>query len=138
MNRKSLLGAIISFSLIAVMSTVHDSNHTSQTSSNTNGEVIEPTASAYPTNDQGQTYGHGPFPEGVNQGPDLIKAEGKNGVVGYVKSTDLEPSMSSIEEALAYNKSMEKLGYVSLPLYETDGKTIIGEFIIYSSSNGDK
>lgn len=82
----------------------------------------------YPVNEQGETYGHGPFPAGRDLGPDLIKAEGENGVIGYVKSSDLDAPVSSPEEALAYMKSLENVDYISIPLYETDGKTVIGEF----------
>ncbi len=127
MNIKSLLGVSICITLIAVI-TVHASNPTIQTSPKMN-EMTDQTE--YPTNEQGETYGDGAFPAG-KKGPDLIRAEGEDGVVGYVKSTDLEPSMSSPEEAIAYSKLMEKLGHQSIPLYKEDGKTIIGEFVIYS------
>ncbi|MFF2531522.1 hypothetical protein ACFVS2_21680 [Brevibacillus sp. NPDC058079] len=87
----------------------------------------------YPINDQGQTYGQGPYPVGTTQVPDLISATGENGVNGYVKATDLNANVSTPEEAYAYQKSMEKLGYKSIPLYKSDGKTVIGEFRLYSS-----
>lgn len=90
----------------------------------------------YPINEQGQTYGRAPFPPGPTQEPDLIKATGENGVEGYVKSSDLSPSVSSPEEAIAFQKSISATGYRSIPLYELDGKTVIGEFRLYSS-NGD-
>ncbi|GLX66053.1 hypothetical protein MU1_03970 [Paenibacillus glycanilyticus] len=86
--------------------------------------------SDYQTNEQGETYGHGPF-TGVE--PDLIKAEGENGVVGYVKASDLSPSYSSPEEALANQELLNKSEYRSIHLYKSDGKTIIGEFRMYSS-----
>jgi hypothetical protein len=38
----------------------------------------------YSINEQGQTYGHGPYPNGPTQEPDLIRTEGENGVSGYV------------------------------------------------------
>ncbi|MBY0083613.1 MULTISPECIES: hypothetical protein [Brevibacillus] len=87
----------------------------------------------YPINEQGQTYGEGPYPVGTTQVPDLISATGENGVNGYVKASDLNTNVSSPEEAYAYQKSMEELGYKSIPLYKSDGKTVIGEFRLYSS-----
>jgi hypothetical protein len=82
----------------------------------------------YTVNEQGQTYGNGPFPAGTEQEPELIKAEGENGVIGYVKSSDLVPQVSSPEEANSYMKSIENVDYISIPLYKSDGKTVIGEF----------
>lgn len=82
----------------------------------------------YPVNEQGQTYSNGPFPAGPEQEPELIKAEGENGVIGYVKSSDLDPQVSSPEEAIVYMKSIENVDYISIPLYKSDGKTVIGEF----------
>ncbi|MGG1660856.1 hypothetical protein [Brevibacillus sp. NRS-1366] len=93
-------------------------------------------ASNYPFNEQGQTYGPVPHSSKSTHLPDLISATGENGVVGYVKATDLDPKVSSPEEAIAYQKSIEAIGYKSVPLYKSDGKTVIGEFRLYSS-NGD-
>ena len=87
----------------------------------------------YSVNGNGKTYGNGPYPAGEIQEPDLIRAHGVNGVEGYVKSSDMSPSFSTPEEALAYQKEIEKVGYLSIPLYESDGKTVIGEFTMFSS-----
>ncbi|MDF2682171.1 MAG: pPPM1a [Brevibacillus sp.] len=88
----------------------------------------------YPVNEQGQTYGSGlSLLPGPSKEPDLLLAKGENGIVGYVKSSDLSPSVSSPEEAIAYQKSMEAVGYRSIPLYKLDGITVIGEFRLYSS-----
>lgn len=92
-----------------------------------------PSIPNYPINEQGQTYGQGPYPAGTTQVPDLISATGENGVNGYVKATDLNSNVSTPEEAYAYQKSMEELGYKSIPLYKSDGKTVIGGFRLYSS-----
>ncbi|WP_028608384.1 hypothetical protein [Paenibacillus harenae] len=134
MKHKSILGVFFGLALIA--STVYASDSTKPSLNNVH--EVEKSIPDYPTNEQGQTFGSGPFPAGEVKEPDLIMAEGENGVVGYVKSSDLVPSVSSPEEALAHNKLMKELGYKSLPLYEADGKTIIGEFRMYSSTNGDK
>ncbi|WP_232699113.1 hypothetical protein [Brevibacillus daliensis] len=97
--------------------------------------TVEEKVPDYPVNEQGQTYGHVPYHSGpTTQEPDLISTVGENGVVGYVKASDMAPSVSSPEEAIAYQESMEAIGYKSIPLYESDGKTVIGEFIMYSSN----
>lgn len=51
-------------------------------------------------------------------------AVGENGVVGYVKSSDLNgSSFSSPEEVIAHQEALLKAGgYESIPLYESDGK----------------
>ncbi|WKL02440.1 hypothetical protein Q0F98_40860 [Paenibacillus amylolyticus] len=56
------------------------------------GQTVEtPTEEAvYPINEQGQTYGEGPFLPGKTKEPDLVKAENEDGVVGYIKTSDLE------------------------------------------------
>jgi hypothetical protein len=90
----------------------------------------------YPVNEQGQTYGpniHTDDPYETFGEPDLIAAIGENGVAGYIKATDqLGPQFSSPEEAIAYQEAIKAAGgYRSIPLYEADGKTVIGEFRMY-------
>ena len=88
----------------------------------------------YPVNEQGQTYGHAPVLENQTlQEPDLIEARGENGVSGYVKASDLDSEVSNPEEALAYQENIQADGYVAIPLYKSDGKTVIGEFRMYST-----
>lgn len=90
---------------------------------------------AYPTNEQGQTYGEGPLLPGKTQEPDLIKAENEDGIEGYIKSSDLESGATTIEEALQYQESINSSELRSIPLYKLDGKTIIGEFKIGSTQS---
>lgn len=80
----------------------------------------------YPVNESGEAYGPSIY-DNILSEPDLILAEGVNGVIGYVKEYDLSTVVNSIEEALAFNK---KKGGYSIPLYMQDGKTVIGEFYI--------
>ncbi|MGG4442881.1 hypothetical protein [Brevibacillus fortis] len=87
----------------------------------------------YPINEQGQTYGSDPLTIEPSQEPDLLEATGENGVEGYVKTSDLRPPVSSPEEAIAFQKITEATGYRLIPLYESDGKTVKGEFRLYSS-----
>lgn len=74
----------------------------------------------YPTNENGQTYG--PNMENLTLvEPDLVLAEGADGVSGYIYQPKGMLSPSELDE---YNESVEK----STPLYLQDGKTIIGTF----------
>ena len=79
----------------------------------------------YPINESGQTYG--PSVPGSTEMPDLVSAEGNNGVIGYVYLQEMMgPEPSSIEEAM----SSEYSGPRDVPLYSSDGVTIIGTFSI--------
>lgn len=81
----------------------------------------------YPVNESGQTYGKSFDPLVV---PDLILAEGTDGKTGYVLSSDLigkEPTTP--EEAVKQQLEQVNVNRV-IPLYEKDGKTIIGQFKI--------
>lgn len=62
--------------------------------------------------------------------PDLILAAGENGIVGYVKNSDLNRgNVNTVEEAIAH---MENKTSYDVPLYEKDGITIIGVFCVGS------
>lgn len=83
------------------------------------------TESQWPVNSHGQTYG----PSTDAGDPDLILAQATNGQAGYVRSQDLEPpEFGSPSEAHAY--SAAQTGAVAVPVYESDGITVIGEFLI--------
>ncbi|PWW01198.1 hypothetical protein DFQ01_11088 [Paenibacillus cellulosilyticus] len=86
---------------------------------------------SYPLNENGQTYGSSLDATSVEKEPDLVKAYGVDGTLGYVKSDDLNgPLPSSPEEALAQQRS--KKGDREIPLYDVDGKTVIGKFVVQS------
>ncbi len=74
------------------------------------------------TNESGQTYGA----EWVQ--PDLIYAVGTNEERGYVKDEDLNKTFDTPEEAVAWTLSHTEP--YTIPLYDSDGKTQIGEFLI--------
>lgn len=70
-------------------------------------------------NENGQTYG----PD--NLGADLIEVISEEGDIGYIYRTDLEKSEAkSIDEALGSN------GETVLKVYENDGITEIGTFVL--------
>jgi hypothetical protein len=78
--------------------------------------------SAYKVNENGETYGSELYAEVCGKSPDLIAALGADGTIGYVRNSDLNPEPKTIEEALALNDITE------IPLYSSDGDTIIGVF----------
>lgn len=85
--------------------------------------------SEYRINENGEKYGSELYADVCGELPDLISAEGKNGEIGYVRNIDLNPEPKTIEEAIALNKITE------IPLYSSDGKTVIGTFEFSRSTN---
>lgn len=85
----------------------------------------------FPKNKNGQTYGSAADATTPENEPDLIKAWGVDGNLGYVKSSDLYGKRPKTpEEAIAKQNRERKEGDRIIPLYESDGKTIIGSFKI--------
>ena len=79
-------------------------------------------------NAQGETYGRNEY--AILQTPDLIYAVNSFGLAGYVKAKDLSNNVATPEEALKYMKSDEYLYEKRIPLYKSDGITVIGDFEI--------
>ena len=95
----------------------------------TNRALMTDGIDAYSTNESGQTYGSAVYASSWENEPDLILAEGENGVVGYVYKTDLDgPVADTIEEQLKIWDLNRRPR--SIPVYESDGRTVIGEFIV--------
>ena len=89
----------------------------------------------YPTNQNGQTYGTLENIKSFDDAPELIKAEGVDGTIGYVKSSDVFTKMpESPEEAVKMQAERDSKGSYTIPLYAEDGKTIIGEFPVGSGT----
>jgi hypothetical protein len=83
----------------------------------------------YPKNENGETYGSALYARTVEERPELIEATGEGGVRGYVRKKDLEVELPKTpEEALAFNKKRQAEGPRQVPLYDVDGKTVIGVF----------
>ncbi len=103
----------------------------------------------FPVNANGQTYGSSLEAVSVETEPDLIAAIGIDGTEGYVLSKDLqEPSPKTPEEAVAQTKEIEKAALAAkakgsnivreIPLYDVDGRTVIGKFgIVAPDTNKD-
>lgn len=82
-------------------------------------------------NANGETYGSALSSDTIGTEPDLNTAVGTNGVNGYVKTEELTPEVSTIEEALA---QMGENGSIrTIPLYDVDGTTILGQFDIVTN-----
>ena len=98
-------------------------------------------AHIYDVNQNGQTYGSAMYAVSPEKEPDLVLAEAIDGTQGYVYSSDLNSEMmESPEEMLLINKKYKEMWENALvgevvvaryiPLYDSDGKTVIGDFPI--------
>lgn len=86
-------------------------------------------APLYPTNKYGQTYGSSSLATSPDTEPDLIRARGEDGTIGYVRSEDLHGEMPKTpEEALELMRKTPSVRII--PLYAVDGRTVIGTFHI--------
>lgn len=106
-------------------------------SADDNGKIsktIDTIRGYFKTNDNGETYGtYIDKSDGEYEEPDLMAVVGVNDVEGYVKKVDLydeENQPNNPEEAIAYMEEREKEGPRLIPVYEKDGKTVIGEYRI--------
>lgn len=106
-------------------------------SADDNGKIsktIDTIRGYFKTNDDGETYGtYIDKGDGEYEEPDLMAVIGVNDVEGYVKKVDLydeESQPNNPEEAIAYMEEREKEGPRLIPVYEKDGKTVIGEYRI--------
>ena len=103
--------------------------------------VVYAASTLYQTNDRGITYGHvNPFlPPEEQEVPELIAAIGLDGVEGYIYARDLDGDLPNTpEEAIEYMAKLEleianakaagQEHFRYIPLYESDGITVIGTF----------
>ncbi|MDK9711400.1 hypothetical protein [Acidaminobacter sp.] len=79
-------------------------------------------------NAAGETFGSSAYAESLEDEPDLVLAEGVGGMVGYVKSSDLNSGAAKSPEEAAKSTIDKNTRFI--PLYESDGKTVIGRFKI--------
>lgn len=85
----------------------------------------------YERNEHGQTYGSTMNLVSEAQAPDLVLAQGEDGTVGYVLYSDLHAQPATtpdeVEERIqSRSYAQEKV----LPLYDSDGVTVIGSFVV--------
>lgn len=89
-------------------------------------------APEYPKNEFGKTYGSALKATSPETEPDLIKAIGVDGTIGYVLKSDLNGEQPKTpEEALKMQK--KESGKV-ISLYDVNGKKVIGKFKIDSGT----
>lgn len=82
---------------------------------------------SYEINGNGESYGSGLSEYTIGYEPDLIQAESSDGISGYVRSSDLNDSTLTFDEVQSGNSVL------FIPLYEKDGITKIGEFVLASN-----
>ncbi len=84
----------------------------------------------YNINENNEIYGSELFLAEYNITPDLILAEGNNGKIGYVRYEDLnEETPNDLGEAIEYQSNLPDSRVI--PLYDSDGVTVIDSFTIY-------
>lgn len=90
----------------------------------------------YPVTATGKTYGSELLYDVVGEKPDLIYAEGIDGTLGYILSSDLEPNVNNPEEAVAYTEKQKSNqdGYYTIPLYDLN-ENVIGLFKVLIEDN---
>lgn len=84
-------------------------------------------APSYHRNSSGMTYGSGLDATTPDNQPELTEAYGVNGVHGYVRTSDLNPPDVKNPTAAAALARSGAAGR-DIPLYDQDGKTVIGRF----------
>lgn len=86
------------------------------------------TENIYSTNENGFTYGGDVYGVQMDLEPDLIEAYSTDGTLGYVYASDLDHNSSLPQQAVEYQKN--KFFDKTIPVYDKDGKKVIGEFIL--------
>ena len=93
---------------------------------------------AFPVNANGQTYGSDMGIENPEDAPDLILIRASNGKEGYsykeevyAQNTyaDYEVKLEKFREAMKKDPDVKVITLHSIPVYESDGKTVIGEHV---------
>jgi len=87
-----------------------------------------PSSPSYSVNDSGETYGSARSATSPAEEPDLIEAMATNGEVGYVRGSDLTLPATTPEDNIR-NNDVYARGF-TIPVYASDGKTVIGEFVV--------
>jgi hypothetical protein len=103
-------------------------------SANADSQATSPPQKAaphYAKNANGLTYGSNMDANSPDNLPDLIKAVATNGKEGYVKRTDYDdPHFTNPADAVKW--TMDQKGKTrTIPVYDVDGVTKIGEFVIH-------
>ncbi|MGW8812985.1 hypothetical protein [Gordonia terrae] len=88
-------------------------------------------------NSRGQTYGSAAETTVDTKLPDLVLSIGTNGRTGYIKSADIPATPKTKAQASALPERTDSTGQrvrasapKTVPVYESDGTTVIGQFHI--------
>lgn len=85
-------------------------------------------------NENGQTFGASRDASSAENEPDLILAYGKNPagetVLGYVAKADLVGPENLTPEEAGRLQEEQGTGDREIPVYDSDGKTVIGVFVV--------
>lgn len=102
------------------------------------GIAAEPMpAPTYPVNPSGQSFGSAANANSPENEPDLIAVIATSGRSGYVLKSELDEangttaanSFTSPQDAVTWQETAGKYDR-AISVYESDGKTVIGEFLI--------
>jgi hypothetical protein len=103
-------------------------------SADPDGPVAPRVAPDYPQNASGLTYGSVESANSPQDEPDLILVETQTGTTGYVKKRELDratgATVSSPEEAIAWEARADNGLPTTIPVYAHDGVTVVGVFQI--------
>jgi len=91
----------------------------------------------YATTPDGRTYGNLPTTDDFSNSdiPDLIGVMGDNGHYGYITKEDFNggPPPKSPQDALSQQENAKS---VTVPVYDSDGITVIDSFTIHGPNDG--
>lgn len=90
-------------------------------------------AQLYSINANGQSFGSELSAADPSQAPDLISAYGVDGTLGYVKKTDLM-AYQLASPAVSRKLALEQFKGADIPLYASDGITLVGIYHISASA----
>lgn len=110
---------------------------TSTTTASPNAKIrsTEPNIMKTQLNSSGETFGSSLYIIDIEDEPDLILATGVDGTKGYVKKSDLYEDMAeSPEVAVMFMNSRNANKVRVIPLYDSEGQMVIGEFEITPSN----
>jgi len=92
-------------------------------------------AVTFPTNQNGQTYGSA-SKVGLQNEPDLIYAVATNGKKGYIYRSQLwAADGTNVNSPSAAQQYMQQETSTTIPVYDENGTTVIGEFVIPAPSS---
>lgn len=131
-KKKNFISFVLVFVLLLSTTVVSAFAKYGESSTPKDGEFSRFTIEDIQVNSSGETFGPESAATSYEDRPDLIAAVGVDGTEGYIRRTDDEVEMpSSPEEAVKLMHSPEYL-YTArvIPLYDSEGKKVIGEFRI--------